>query len=49
MSDALAANTSVEKEVISGYCLIQARRKVYEMREDYPEECAVVLDAVSKV
>jgi len=49
MSDALAANTSVEREVISGYCLIHARRKVYELREDYPRECAVVLDAVSQV
>lgn len=49
MSDALAANTSVEKEVISGYCLTHARRKVYELREDYPSECGVVLDAVSQV
>ncbi|MGH7393425.1 MAG: IS66 family transposase [Candidatus Rokuibacteriota bacterium] len=49
MSDALAANTSVEKNVISGYCLTHARRKVYELREDYAFECAVVLDAVSKV
>lgn len=49
MSDALASNTSVEKEVTSGYCLIHARRKLYELREDYPTECAVVLDAVWKV
>jgi hypothetical protein len=49
MSDALSANTSVEKEVISGYCLVHARRKVYELREDYPAQCSVVLDAVSKV
>ena len=49
MSDALAANTSVEKEVISGYCLVHARRKLYELREDYPVECGVALDAVSKV
>jgi hypothetical protein len=49
MSDALAANTSVEGEVISGYCLIHARRKVFELKEDYPSECGVVLDAVSKV
>jgi transposase len=39
MSDALAANTSVEKNVISGYCLTHARRKVYELIEDYPGEC----------
>ena len=49
MSDALSANTSVEKNVISGYCLTHARRKVYELIEDYPGECMVVLDAVSKV
>lgn len=49
MSDALAANTSVEKNVISAYCLAHARRKVFELKEDYPAECAVVLDAVGKV
>src|SRR5262244_2709124 len=49
MSDALAANTSVEKNVISGYCLVHARRKVYELREDYPCECGIVLDAVAQV
>ena len=49
MSDALAANTSVVEEVTSGYCLIHARRKVYELREDYPAQCSVVLDVVSKV
>ena len=37
MSDALAANTSVEKNVISAYCLAHARRKVFELKEDYPE------------
>ncbi|HKQ79822.1 MAG TPA: transposase [Blastocatellia bacterium] len=49
MSDALAANTSVEKNVISAYCLAHARRKVFELKEDYPAECAVVLDVVGKV
>jgi transposase len=49
MSDALAANTSVEKNVIRAYCLAHARRKVFELKEDYPVECAVVLDAVGKV
>jgi transposase len=49
MSDALAANTSVEKNLISAYCLAHARRKVFELKEDYPTECAVVLDAVGKV
>lgn len=49
MSDALAANTSVEKDVISAYCLVHARRTVYELKETYPSECEVVLDAVGKV
>jgi hypothetical protein len=49
MSDALASNTSVEKNVISGYCLTHARRKVYELIDHYPGECGVVLDAVTKV
>jgi transposase len=49
MSDALAANTSVEKNVIRAYCLAHARRKVFELKEDYPAECAVVLGAVGKV
>jgi hypothetical protein len=49
MSDALAVNTSVEKNVISGYCLTHARRKVYELIEHYPGECGEVLDAVTKV
>jgi hypothetical protein len=46
MSDALAANTSVEKNVIRAYCLAHVRRKVFELKEDYPAECALVLDAV---
>jgi hypothetical protein len=49
MSDALAANTSVEKNVIRAYCLAHARRKIFELKDDYPAECAVVLDAVGKV
>jgi transposase len=49
VSDALAANTSVEKKVIRAYCLAHARRKVFELKEDYPAECAVVLAAVGKV
>src|SRR5215510_2158051 len=49
MSDALAANTSVEKNVINAYCLAHARRKVFELKEDYPVECALVLDAVARI
>lgn len=49
MSDALAANTSGEKNVICAHCLAHARRKVFELKELYPAQCAVVLDAVGKV
>jgi len=35
--------------VILAYCPAHARRKVFELREDYPAECAVVLDGVGKV
>jgi hypothetical protein len=49
MSDALAANTSVEKNVLRAYCLAHARRKAFELKDDYPVECAVVLDAIGKV
>jgi hypothetical protein len=49
MSDALAANTSVEKNVTLGYCLTHARRKVLDLKEDYPVQCEVVLKAVGKV
>jgi len=49
MSDALAANSSVEKEVITSYCLVHARRTVFELKGTYPSECEIVLDAVGKV
>lgn len=49
MSDALAANSSVKKEVITSYCLVHARRTVFELKDSYPAECEVVLEAVGKV
>jgi Transposase IS66 family len=36
MSDALAPNKSVEKNVARVYCLAHARRKVFELIDDYP-------------
>ncbi len=48
MSDALAANTSVEKGVIRSCCLAHARRKVFELKDDYPADCAVVLDSSAR-
>jgi len=35
--------------VIRAYCLAHARRKVFELKDDYPAECEMVLDAVGKV
>lgn len=49
MSDALAANTSVEKNVLIGHCLSHARRKVFDLLDVYPSECEVVLEACGKV
>jgi transposase len=49
MSDALAANTSVEKNVLIGHCLSHARRKVFDLLDAYPSECEVVLEACGKV
>jgi hypothetical protein len=43
------ANRSVEKEVIRSYCLVHARRTIFELKETYPAECEVVLKVVSKV
>jgi hypothetical protein len=49
MSDALAANWSGEEETIEAKCLAHARRKFVEIEPMFPSECAVVLDAISKV
>lgn len=49
MSDALSANSSVEKKVITSYCLVHARRTIFELKDLYPSECEIVLDAVGKV
>jgi hypothetical protein len=49
MSDALAANWSGEEETIEAKCLVHARRKFVEIEAMFPSECAVVLDAISKV
>lgn len=49
MSDALAANWSGDEETIEAKCLAHARRKFVELEAMFPSECAVVLDAISKV
>jgi transposase len=49
MSDALAANTSKANDVTIAYCLVHARRTIFELKDHYPAECEVVLKAVSQV
>lgn len=49
MSDALPANWSEDQDVIKAKCLAHGRRQVYELRDWYPAQCKVVLEAVGKV
>lgn len=49
MSDALASNWSGEKERIQAVCLAHARRKFWEIRSFYPNECEYVLERIGKV
>jgi hypothetical protein len=49
MSDALAANTADEAALIRCHCLAHGRRKFGELEEVFPEECAVVLEALKQV
>lgn len=49
MSDALAANWSGEEETIEAKCLAHGRRKFVEIEENFPRECAVVLEAIERV
>ncbi len=49
MSDALAANWEKKELVIVCKCLAHGRRPVYELAEQEPEACSVLLDAISTV
>jgi rubredoxin len=49
MSDALAANTAEEAALIRCHCLAHGRRKFSELEEVFPEECAVVIEALTQV
>ncbi len=49
MSDALAANTADEAALIRCHCLAHGRRKFSELEEVFPEECAVVIEALKQV
>jgi transposase len=49
MSDALAANEADEGALIRCHCLAHGRRKFAELEEVFPDECAVVIEALKQV
>jgi transposase len=49
MSDALASNTADEEALIRCHCLANGRRKFTELEEVFPDECAVVTEALRQV
>ena len=49
MSDALASNTADEGALIRCHCLAHGRRKFTELEEAFPDECAVVTEALRQV
>jgi hypothetical protein len=49
MSDALSANVTEEEALIRCHCLAHGRRKFSELEEVFPEECAIVIEALKQV
>ena len=49
MSDAFAAHTAEEAALIRGHCLAHGRCKFRELEDMLPEECAVVIEALTQV
>jgi hypothetical protein len=49
MSDALASNAADEGALIRCHCLAHGRRKFSELEDVFPQECAVVLEALAQV
>jgi transposase len=49
MSDALACNYPDPLRVVVLLCWIHARRQFFEIKDFYPQECTVVLDAIGKL
>jgi transposase len=49
MSDGLSANWKGEAERIQAKCLVHARRKFYAIKDYFPEQCQVALDAIGKI
>jgi transposase len=49
MGDELASNWSGEKKRIQAVCMPHARRKFWEIRSFYPNECGYVLERIGKI
>ena len=50
MSDALSSNEAEDEgALIRCHCLAHGRRKFAELEEVFPEECAVVIEALKQV
>lgn len=49
MADALAANFSGKHKTIKSKCLVHGRRKFIGIEENFPRECARVLEAIKEV
>jgi hypothetical protein len=49
MSDALTRNAADEETVLRCHCLAHGRRKFSELEDVFPEECAVVIEALTQV
>jgi hypothetical protein len=49
MSDALASNTADEGALIRCHCLAHGHRKFAELEDTFPQECAVVMQALAQV
>jgi hypothetical protein len=49
MSDALPGNVPKLHTVISAFCLAHGRRKFFELKDTFPEECNFVIAQIGKV
>jgi transposase len=49
MSDGAFVNWKGDEERICAKCLVHARRKFYEIKDYFPEQCQIALEAIGKV
>lgn len=49
MSDALKVNREFIEGVINCYCLVHSRRKFFEIKEFFPEECGHVIKEIGEI